>query len=112
MNDIWALPSGEWIVYSDEAAIIRDLQTLAELEVVTSYHGIFKKHRAVQFRFQGGEDLLKYVCFVSGFNHSQVLRLLKHPGTRYNDMFVGSVHQYSLFNEAAEPRRKKKKKQG
>lgn len=109
MNDIWALPSAEWVVYSDEKGIIKDFQSLADMEVVTSYHGLIRKHSAMQFKFPGQEELLRYVCFICGFNYSRAVRLLKNPGTRYNRAFAGSVHQPPLFVEA-EPRRKKKRK--
>ncbi|MCL6610176.1 MAG: hypothetical protein K6T66_01405 [Peptococcaceae bacterium] len=106
MNDIWALPSGEWVVYSDEEAVIRDFLSLADLEVVTSYHGMFKKHRAVQFKFAGREELLRYVCFMAGFDYGQAVKLLKRPGISYNRLFGDSAHQPPLFIET-EPRRKK-----
>lgn len=105
MNDIWALPTGEWVVYSDQDEVIRDFISLADLKVVTSYHGLFKKHRAVQFRFANEEDILRYVCFVAGFNYSQVLRLIRRPGTGYNQTFGGAVHQPPLLVEVS-PRRK------
>ncbi|MFZ5631268.1 MAG: hypothetical protein ACOY40_00305 [Bacillota bacterium] len=108
MNDIWALPSGEWVVYSDEENIIRDFLSLADLEMVTSYHGIIKKHRAMQFKFPNNEDLLRYICFVAGFDYSQAVRLLRRPGTSYNHRFSGSTHQPPLFVEVS-PRRKKKR---
>lgn len=108
MNDIWALPSGEWVVYSDVQDVIRDFLSLADLEVVTSYHGMFKKHSAVQFKFPGQEDLLRYVCFKAGFNYVQAVKLLKCPGTAYSQLFGGSIHQPPLFVEV-NPRRKKVK---
>lgn len=108
MNDIWALPSGEWIIYSDENGVIRDFMTLADLEVVTSYHGIMSRHRAVQFKFRGGEDLLRYVCVMSGLDYVSVGKLAKTPGVRYNDVFGDSIHQTPLF-VATSPRRKKKR---
>ncbi|MFZ5644617.1 MAG: hypothetical protein ACOY46_13590 [Bacillota bacterium] len=106
MNDIWALPSGEWVIYTDEDDIIKDLLTLSDLKVVTSYHGIIKKHRAMQFKFPNREDLLMYICHAARFNYSKVLKIYKHPGTGYNDFFPDAVQQPTLFVEV-NPRRKK-----
>lgn len=108
MNDIWALPSGEWVVYSDEKDIIRDFLSLADMEVVTSYHGIIKKHSAMQFKFQNQKELLRYVCFMTGFSYGLTVRLLKTPGTSYKHAYAGIVYQPSLLVEV-EPRRKKKR---
>lgn len=108
MNDIWALPSGEWVLYSDEKSIIRDFLSLADMEVVTSYHGMIRKHSAMQFKFPNQEDILRYVCFMSGFNYSLVVRLQKNPGTSYKHAFAGREHQPPLLVEV-EPRRKKKR---
>jgi len=105
MNDIWALPTGEWVVYSDEENIIKEYLTLADLKVITSYHGLFKKRRAVQFKFPNREDILRYICFVSGFNYGQAVKLLKRPGSNYNDLFGQSAHQPPLFIDM-HPRRK------
>lgn len=96
------------MVYSDVQDVIRDFLSLADLEVVTSYHGMFKKHSAVQFKFPGQEDLLRYVCFKAGFNYVQAVKLLKCPGTAYSQLFGGSIHQPPLFVEV-NPRRKKVK---
>ncbi|MCL6479540.1 MAG: hypothetical protein K6T65_14235 [Peptococcaceae bacterium] len=108
MNDIWALPSGEWVIYSDEENVIRDFMSLADLEIVTAYHGVLKKHRAMQFKFADNDHLLRYVCFVAGFEYSRAARLLRRPGTSYNHSFSGSTYQPPLFVEVY-PRRKKKK---
>ena len=105
MNDIWALPTGEWVVYSDEKNIIKEYLTLSDLKVITSYHGLFKKRRAVQFKFPNREDILRYICFVSGFNYGQAVKLLKRPGSNYNDLFGQSAHQPPLFTDIT-PRRK------
>lgn len=107
MNDLWALPSGEWVIYSDEEDIIKDLKTLSDLEVVTSYHGMLKRYRAFQFKFPNKDDLLKYICFISGFNHSWAVKLKKRPGTGYNALFGKITHQPPLFMDINPPRRKK-----
>jgi hypothetical protein len=106
LNDIWALPTGEWVVYTDEDDVIKDYLTLADLKVVTSYHGMLKKYRALQFKFPNREDLLKYICCRSRFNYSHVKRLFHRPGNGYNDFFPEAVHQPSLFVEE-KPRRKR-----
>lgn len=107
MNDLWALPSGEWVVYSDEEAVIKDFKTLADLEIITSYHGMLSRRRALQFKFPNREDLLRYICFVSGFSYSRALRLQKHPGSGYHSLFGKDAHQPPLFVEVTPPRRKK-----
>ncbi|MFZ5595974.1 MAG: hypothetical protein ACOY31_03045 [Bacillota bacterium] len=107
MNDIWTLPSGEWIVYSDEEKIIKDFKSLADLVVVTSYHGIIKRHRAVQFKFPDREDILRYVCHMAGFEYRRVVSLLKHPGISYSRLFGEVVYQPPLF-AASDPGRKGK----
>ncbi|MFZ5652301.1 MAG: hypothetical protein ACOY4I_15825 [Bacillota bacterium] len=108
MNDLWALPSGEWVVYSDEEDVIKDLKTLADLEIITLYHGMLSRHRAVQFRFPDNDVLLRYVCFVSGFNYSRAVRLQKRPGVGYRNLFGRDAHQPPLFVEVSPPRRKGK----
>lgn len=108
MNDIWVLPSGEWIVYSDEEHIIRDFKSLSGLQVVTSYHGVIKRHRAVQYRFVHNEELLRYVCCKAGFDYGQVVKLLKRPGDSYNLVYSGRTHQPNLLVEVEPPRRKKR----
>ena len=106
LNDIWALPSGEWVVYTDEKDVIKDFRTLTDLQVVTSYHGLLKKHMAMQYKFPNREDILRYICSRARFNYSHMLRLGKHPGTGYNDFFGEAAHQPPLFNEET-PRRKR-----
>jgi len=106
LNDIWALPTGEWVVYTDDRELIRDFQSLADLELVASYHGMFHRHRAVQFRFPQLEDVLQYVCYKAGFSLSRTLKLNKQPGASYKQLFGDVMHQPPLFIEA-EPRRKK-----
>lgn len=109
MNDIWALPTGEWVVYTDEDDLIKDFLTLTDLKVVTSYHGLLRKYRAMQFKFPNREDLLKYICCRSRFNYSHVIKLYRRPGNGYNYFFPEAVHQPSLFVDEG-PRRKKSRK--
>ena len=106
MNDIWVLPSGEWIVYSDEEDVIKDFSSLTDLQIVTSYHGLFKKHRAMQFRFINQPDLLHYICFKAGFNYNKTIKLTRTPGSRYNSVYSNSVTQPPLLIEFI-PNRKK-----
>ncbi len=110
MNDIWILPSGEWVVYSDEADIIKDFTSLADLEMVTTYHGIFKKHQAAQFKFIDNSELLKYVCYKAGFAYQQVMTMKKAPGTRYSHQFNLHTEQPCLLVEVEPVRKKNRKK--
>ncbi|MFZ5646602.1 MAG: hypothetical protein ACOY30_03170 [Bacillota bacterium] len=106
MNDLWALPSGDWVVYSDEEGVIKDFKTLADLEVITSYHGMLTRHRAMQFKFPGNDDLLRYICFMTGINYNRAVKLQKRPGTSYQNLFGKEVHQQPLFVDVSPPRRK------
>lgn len=109
MNDIWVLPSGEWIVYSDDEQVIKDFKSLAGLQVIASYHGVIKRRRAVQFRFAYNEDLLRYICYKAGFDYSQVIKLSKRPGDSYNLVYSGRSHQPNLLVDVDPPRKKKRR---
>lgn len=109
MNDIWILPSGEWIIYSDEQDIIKDFKSLANLEVVTTYHGLFTRHRASQFKFIDQDNLLRYICFKARFDYERVLSMQKCPGVGYNQKFGREIQQPSLLVEV-EPKRVKSSK--
>ncbi|NTW05193.1 MAG: hypothetical protein HGA27_03630 [Peptococcaceae bacterium] len=108
MNDIWILPSGKWIVYSDEEDVIKDFKSLKELEIITSYHGVFKKHRAFQFSFGNNNELLRYICYKARFNYQDALKMKSSPGISYNSKFEIETQQPSLLVEVEPIRRKKR----
>ncbi len=112
MNDIWVLPSGEWVVYTDEKDIIQDFKSLAGLEVVTTYHGLFRRHSAAQFKFINKDNLLRYICFKARFDYKRVLSMRKYPGVGYNKRFGTEIQQPSLLVEVEPQRGKSSKKKG
>ena len=97
MNDLWKLPGDQWVVYTSNVELLKEFSSMRTLKLMATYSGVIKRHRAKQFIFPHNEELLKYICELTGINYDNVFLLRKKPGVSYRQLFPEELYQPHLF---------------